>query len=164
LKAEFEREVGTLVAIDRDCFERGHWTAQAFLKPFPMKYELSRLLKADGKVVGYCVASSAIPNLAHLHRLAVAPAYRNNGYGAAGLRDMEAEAARIGLHAVTLELDGTEGNYEGFYVRHGYLLASAEERAAYASRKAKTMPDDRTLMFKLFGPDSRLSSYLAPQL
>lgn len=160
MKAEFDREVRTLVAIDHECFEHGHWTAEGFLKPFPMKWELSRLLKVDGKVVGYCVASALIPSLAHLHRLAVAPDCRNNGCGAAGLRAMEAEAARIGLHGVTLELDGTEGDYEGFYVRLSYQVASAEDRAAYASRKEKTMPDDRKLMFKLFGPPGRLSPYL----
>ena len=162
MKAEFVSQVDALVAIDRECFEHAHWTVEGFLKPFPMKWDLSRLLKMDGKVVGYCVASAAIPNLAHLHRLAVAPSYRNKGCAATGLRDMEAEAAKIGLKAVTLELDATEGDYEGYYVRQGYQLARVEDRAAYATRKEKAMPDDRRLMFKVFGLPGPLSPYLAP--
>ena len=164
MRAEFASKIKTLVAIDRECFDHGRWDAEAFLGSFPMKWDLSRLLKVEGKVVGYCVASAAIPNLAHLHRLAVAPAYRNCGCGAGSLRAMEADAVRIGLQAVTLELDGSEGDYEGFYARHGYKLAGAEDRAAYARRKEKTMPENRRLMFKLFGQPGNLSPILAALL
>lgn len=146
VRDDFVAFLPALLRIEQACFPRTQWSGEHFLRDLPLKWELSALLLNGGALVGFVVASAAVPGTCHLHRMAVLPQMQGRGMGKAAIRALERRAAARGLRAVTLELDAEYEDAEAFYGRLGYRLLGEVERAAYADAKGKALRPDRRVM------------------
>jgi ribosomal-protein-alanine N-acetyltransferase len=108
-----------LLEVDQDTIGEP-WSAEQWLADLPGKWELSRLLVADGGVDGFVVASRK-GSAAHVHRMAVAATARGQGAGGELLRELARTAAATGQQAVTLKVHVTNAPARRFYERLGFV-------------------------------------------
>ncbi|MGZ0172122.1 MAG: GNAT family N-acetyltransferase [Planctomycetales bacterium] len=117
------------------------WGDAAFDSSIRGKFELSVLACVDTEVAGFAVASRSDDESVHIHRIAVAPAFRNERIGRQLVNAVEDRAAEAGASRVTLEFAATLG-IGGFYDSLGYHRASASEVREYLQGKGKQQHDE----------------------
>ena len=74
--------------------------------------------------MAYCAAWLVFDEL-HINNLAVAPAWRRRGLGAALLSEVLARTAREGAHRATLEVRASNLAARGLYERFGFRTVTA---------------------------------------
>ncbi len=106
-----------VVAIERACFPNP-WTGPLFLQELDVSF--SRIVlarRARGAIAGY-LCRWLVADEVHVLNVAVAPAFRGQGLGAALMREALREARVERASAVTLEVRRSNGSgrrlYEGF--------------------------------------------------
>ena len=126
-----------LVSLDAAVFGvESAWGDDAFDSSVREKFEMSVLAFVRTEVAGFAVASRSDDESVHIHRIAVAPAFRNERIGRQLVNSVEDRAAGAGASRVTLEFAATLG-VGGFYDSLGYQRASASEVREYLKRKGK---------------------------
>ena len=126
-----------LKALDAAVFgSEAAWGDPEFDSPVPEKFALSVVACADTEVAGFAVASRSDDQSVHIHRIAVAPAFRNARIGRQLVNSVEVRAAEAGASRVTLEFAASLG-IGGFYDSLGYQRASAADVHEYLNRKGK---------------------------
>jgi len=95
------------------------WTRGNFADALASGYE-ARVLRQDGRVVGFCVVMPA-PDVAHLLVIAVARSCHRQGLGSMLMDWCEQRARERGLQGVLLEVRPSNREALAFYERHGFL-------------------------------------------
>ncbi len=115
----------------------GNWTAEeaperarkAFDQYLPNgldtegHYVCSIVSSSSGEKVGhlwYCVEPTRAGLRLFIADIAIDPPHRRKGYGAAALRALEAEAARLGVDAIRLHVFGDNAIARRLYAEIGY--------------------------------------------
>lgn len=138
------------------------WGDAAFDSSIREKFEVSVLACVDSEVAGFAVASRSDDESVHIHRIAVAPAFRNARVGRHLVSAVEDRAVDVGASRVTLEFAATLG-VGGFYDSLGYRRASVSEVREYLRRKGKLQHEalylplqqaHRLVYFRSVGRDS----------
>jgi ribosomal protein S18 acetylase RimI-like enzyme len=126
-----------LKALDASVFgSEAAWGDVAFDSSIRGKFEVSVLACVGTEVAGFAVASRSDDESVHIHRIAVAPAFRNERIGRQLVNAVEGRAVEAGASRVTLEFAATLG-VAGFYDSLGYHRASASDVREYLKRKDK---------------------------
>ncbi|HSG17768.1 MAG TPA: GNAT family N-acetyltransferase [Anaerolineae bacterium] len=132
-----------LVALDQQTFaELGQryadepWIAANFAHPLPDKPGLSYvMLAADGRLLGFWIASQRNSGQAHTHRVAVVTGCRN-GVVSRQLfaAHWKAVVERPGIKSLTLEVGSGNKRAQAFYRTLGYIQANAMDTCSYLER------------------------------
>ncbi|MEO6511199.1 MAG: GNAT family N-acetyltransferase, partial [Nocardioides sp.] len=114
-------DVDAVVRLEEVCLGGDAWSRglveQGVAAQLPtVSYLVAEL---DGAVVGHAVASAAGED-AELQRIAVDPAYRRRGLGAALLGAVEAQVAGDGAERLLLEVREDNATAAAFYEAHGF--------------------------------------------
>lgn len=117
------------------------WGDPEFDSPVPGKFAVSVVACTETTVAGFAVASRSDDESVHIHRIAVAPAFRNARIGRQLVNSVEDRAVEVGVSRVTLEFAASLG-IGGFYDSLGYLRASAPDVHEYLKRKGKTQHEE----------------------
>lgn len=104
------------------------------------------LMAKDGRRLAGFAIMEFLDSHAHLSLLAVQPAYRHRGIGAALVRWLEASARTAGIFTVRLELRESNDEALSFYERLGYREISGR-RAYYSGvENARCMTHDLSVV------------------
>jgi ribosomal protein S18 acetylase RimI-like enzyme len=152
-----------LISLDAAVFGvEAAWGDSAFDSPLREKFEVSVLAFIDKEVAGFAVASRSDDESVHIHRIAVAPAFRNERIGRQLVNAVEDRATDAGASRVTLEFAASLG-IDGFYDSLGYRRASAPQVREYLQGKGKLQHEElylplldaqRLVYFRSFGRDN----------
>lgn len=103
-------------------YAEDRWGTREFLFPLPHKWTTSTcVLRSDGSLAGFWIASCATAGIAHAHRVALSGTARHRGlYRAMGEAWLLA-ASRIGAREFSAFV--TAGNFAAarFYIEHGFM-------------------------------------------
>jgi ribosomal-protein-alanine N-acetyltransferase len=138
IRAATREDVGAIVAIEALSFNNP-WSAESF-EAF-LARETARVLAAvrDGVMVGYAIISWVLDE-AELSNIAVTPAERGRGVGAALLDRALADLTALGVGTVYLEVRGANAVAQSLYASRGF--APVGRRARYYDNPV----DDAILM------------------
>ena len=126
-----------LISLDAAVFGvEAAWGDSAFDSPLREKFEVSVLAFIDKEVAGFAVASRSDDESVHIHRIAVAPAFRNERIGRQLVNAVEERAVEADARRVTLEFAATL-DVGGFYDSLGYRRASDAGVREYLKGKGK---------------------------
>ena len=152
-----------LKALDASVFgSEAAWGDVAFDSSIRGKFEVSVLACVGTEVAGFAVASRSDDESVHIHRIAVAPAFRNERIGRQLVNAVEDRATDAGASRVTLEFAASLG-IDGFYDSLGYRRASAPQVREYLQGKGKLQHEElylplldaqRLVYFRSFGRDN----------
>ncbi len=120
-----------VVAIERACFPNP-WTGPLFLQELDVSF--SRIVlarRADGPIAGY-LCRWLVADEVHVLNVAVAPAFRGQGLGAALMREALREARVERASAMTLEV--RRGNASGRRLYEGFGFEEVGARPNYYGR------------------------------
>jgi ribosomal-protein-alanine N-acetyltransferase len=116
-----------VLSIERQSFE-DPWPESAFRSDLDDKgLAFTRAARILGVVVGYLVAWRVATEL-HLTNLAVREAYRRAGIGQGLLDELLAEAARLGVDSITLEVRVSNEAAIRLYQRNGFESVAVRKR------------------------------------
>lgn len=104
----------------------GLWEKENFLYPVPMKFEISKVLIVNGKILGYLIAS-ALNGTAHIHRFAINSSARGQWYGDMMLAEfINSISERNDIQKVTLIIhDSLDVGW--FYEKNGFWKIMDDE-------------------------------------
>ena len=115
LSPAYVREhLDTLISIGADV-PGEYWREAHFLKEFPEKWVLSRVIEFYGQPIAYAIVSQRNLQEARLHHLMVAKEYRGLGAGSRLFQEVVAIVTAYGYARLTLHTDGAGD----FYARQG---------------------------------------------
>ena len=97
-----EKDLPILTALEEECFS-DPWNEQALKSSFDLPFTHCFLAEEGGQVCGYCVLSVLFED-AEVLNIAVAPAYRKQGYGKLLMETMLEKAKVKPLFKRTLPL------------------------------------------------------------
>jgi len=124
-RLDLDRDLPGILAIDRESFANP-WGAETY--EWEARHsDVARvfvLRPPEGPPVAYCAAWLVFDEL-HINNLAVAPAWRRRGLGAALLSEVLARTAREGAHRATLEVRASNLAARGLYERFGFRTVTA---------------------------------------
>ena len=126
---ESASDLDAVLAIEEASFT-SPWTREMYLAEFENAGVSYCYLARDEsrQVLGFCSFWRVLDEL-HINNLAVAPAHRRRGIGAALLRAVLTEGARLGARRATLEVRRSNDAARYLYERLGF--ATAGVRRAY---------------------------------
>lgn len=113
-----EQHLPALRALDADQ-DWMAWDDDAYRRPLPRKWELSRMAVQDGETIGYALCSEKQDTL-WLHRIVVGDRMRGSGVGADFLKEIESIAREQGYARVSLKTPSDNSDARRFYLANGY--------------------------------------------
>ena len=122
-----EKDLPILTALEEECFS-DPWNEQALKSSFDLPFTHCFLAEEGGQVCGYCVLSVLFED-AEVLNIAVAPAYRKQGYGRLLMETM-LEKARS-LNALQCFLEVRESNTPAIRLYESYGFAQYGVRKRY---------------------------------
>lgn len=124
-RARTEELLDVLLEMDRGT--KGEpWASSHFLFEVPEKWKWSRLATSrDGQVVGFLFASRK-SDVVHVHRMAIAEAFRSQGVGSALLRSLVNDARNQGFSRVTMKVAPQNTRALRLYERLGFHIVERE--------------------------------------
>lgn len=128
LRAWEEKDVDTIAEMEKRCFPQDAWTKGMLSELLDSPYEWAVLAEEGGQVCGYCVLSVLFED-AEVLNIAVAPAYRKQGYGKLLMETM-LEKARS-LNALQCFLEVRESNTPAIRLYESYGFAQYGVRKRY---------------------------------
>ncbi len=108
------------------------WARSNFLLPRPGKWELSCIARDAGCLCGFWIASRPVPEVAHVHRVAVHPAARSRGLGRGLFDCFRARAAALAITRFTLMVAADNADAQRFYQRLGFAPLTGAALAEFA--------------------------------
>ena len=105
-----------IIEISKEAIPGENWSEENYLYDLPRKWELSRVVIVDDKIVGYTIISEKESSL-HLHKIVVKKNSRGKGIGRMLLQNLE----EIGEKSVTLKVGIENVDAKKFYASLNYL-------------------------------------------
>ena len=105
-----------IIKISKEAIPRENWSEENYLYELPRKWELSRVVIVDDKIVGYTIISEKESSL-HLHKIVVKKNSRGKGIGRMLLQNLE----EIGEKSVTLKVGIENIDAKKFYASLNYI-------------------------------------------
>ncbi|MCX7681554.1 MAG: GNAT family N-acetyltransferase [Anaerolineae bacterium] len=119
LRSSSEQDVSGIVAVDRAAFPPHWWHGEVTIRRNIALSPYFVVAEAEGEIVGYASGDLHKP-LAHLNRIAVAPAYQGRGIGSRLLRDALLAFWAWGAEEVTLNTQQSNHTSQRLYRRFGF--------------------------------------------
>lgn len=111
------------------------WGRREWLLDLPDKWRLSRVMLDAEKVVAAFIVASRKGSAAHIHRVAVADAYRRRGLGRQLIEHLAAVAAAAGILELTLKVDPGNAAAVRLYEVVGFREADRVQDRILMSRR-----------------------------
>ena len=129
-----------LCELESRCFSDA-WTADMLASQLPDQFHSFIAAKSEDVLIGY-VCMTHIIDEAEISNVAVDPAYRRQGIGAALVSEMLERAKKMGMESVLLEVRESNTSAKALYEMHGF--------APYGIRKNyyENPKEDAVLMMK----------------
>lgn len=143
-------DLAAVAAIERGCFA-DPWPAVAFRVALESPADRVHVAEAEGAVVGYALMRGAAGQ-GELLNIAVATEYRQLGVGGALLDAALRQAARDGIHDLTLEVRRSNAAAIALYARRGFAPVGVR-RGYYAAPR-----EDAVVMRRELRPAARNDS------
>jgi len=137
-----EADLDAVLAIEQACFPRA-WTREHFLAELASPYGVSMVAEQQGRLVGY-LCLSVLLDEAEILDVAVDPALRRSGIGAALVNWACDEARQRGASVLRLEVRATSGPAIALYERFGFVRSGL--RKAYYENGIDAVLMDKNLI------------------
>ena len=111
-------DVDAVAEMDKRCFSIP-WSRQAFADEMENEIAVYFVAKEDSKVAGYC-GFWQVADEGDITNIAVLPECRKQGIGSRLLQTMIAEAERLELVMLTLEVRKSNEPAKHLYAKHGF--------------------------------------------
>jgi GNAT superfamily N-acetyltransferase len=109
------------------------WEAKNYLAELPGKWRVSLQAEFEGELAAYAICSLR-GNFIWVHRLVTGNSHRGKGIGAAVLRELSAEASKLGLKGLLLKTPAGNARALQFYMANGFTQYAAERQSACLRR------------------------------
>jgi ribosomal protein S18 acetylase RimI-like enzyme len=121
-------DLGTILAIDRACFEPQWNKGESILGPALLESPNFVVAELDGAVAGYAFTTTHFSGrLVHLVRIAVLPAYRGKAIGVRLLAEVVAYARTTGAESLTLNTQAHNAAAQRLYEWFGFQRTGEQQ-------------------------------------